>query len=106
VVLAVVLAVVAVERARAEAVVAVVAVVARARAEAGPSRTPFQSRAPRQAGRAARARMATAAVNLSLSPLGSCSRGAVLVVGREIRYMDPSKYPFVEFMGWLWHHGA
>jgi len=103
VVLAVVLAVVAVERARAEAAVAVVA---RARAEAGPSRTPFQSRAPRQAGRAARARMATAAVNLSLSPLGSCSRGAVLVVGREIRYMDPSKYPFVEFMGWLWHHGA
>jgi len=102
VVLAVVLVVVvvAVERAQAEAVVA------RARAEAGPSRTPFQSRAPLRAGRAARARMATAAVNLSLSPLGSCSPGVVLVVGREIRYMDPSKYPFVEFMGWLWHHGA
>ena len=38
-------------------------------------------------GRAAHARLATAVVNLSLSPPASCSRGRVPAVGREIRYM-------------------
>lgn len=86
------------ERAQEEAVVVrVVEVVERAQAEAvhqagGPSRTPFPSRAHRRVERAVRAHMVMVVANLSSSPLANCSRGAVLVVGREIRYTGRGEF--------------